>query len=72
MIVSFVTCGDNPAGEKETSCFPKPKEIINFVVFVFVFTHKVTPSWQGFDVAPEISGSPWSASLEEDNWVLFK
>ena len=68
MTVSFVTCGDNPDEEKETSFFPKLKEIINF----FFFPHKVTPSWQGFDVAPEISGSPWSPSLEEDNWVLFK
>ena len=67
MTVSFVTCGDNPDEEKETSFFPKLKEIINFF-----FSHKVTPSWQGFDVAPEISGSPWSPSLEEDNWVLFK
>ena len=36
------------------------------------FTHKVTPSWLGLDVAPEISGSLWCPSFEEDNLVLFK
>lgn len=42
-------------------------DIINFVCFV-VFL----PSWLEFDVAPEISGSPWCPSFKEDNWVLFK
>ena len=34
--------------------------------------HKVTPSWLGIDIAPEISGSLWCTSFEEDNLVLFK
>ena len=34
--------------------------------------HKVTPSWLGLDVAPELSGSPWCPSFKEDNLVWFK
>ena len=34
--------------------------------------HKVTPSWLGLDVAPEISGSSWCPSFEEDSLVLLK
>ena len=34
--------------------------------------HKVTPSWLGLDVAPELSTSPWCPSFKEDNLVWFK
>ena len=47
------------------------REGIDIISFGFL-TYKVTPSWLGLDVAPEISGSPWCPSFEEGNLVLLK
>ena len=41
-------------------------------MFVCFLNYKITPSWLGLDVAPEISGSAWCPSFEEDNLVLLK
>ena len=81
MTAYFVSCGDHPdekkeikkkkkKRKKEINLFPKPEEMQSynqFCLFCSFLTHKVTPSWQGLDAAPEMRGSPWCPSIEEDN-----
>lgn len=53
---------------KRPDCSLSPKGRHSYNHFcLFVFTHKLIVYWQEFDVAPEMSGSLWCFSFEDDN-----